>query len=87
MFEFAGKLIAKGIYEVTFQRIQLKNFHILKFLFFKGQIVNAQFAPFFFRTLTGFRNQNYSFLDDLVTLDKDLYKNLNFIKVNIMLLN
>ena len=61
MFEFAGKLIAKAIYE--------------------GQIVNAQFAPFFIHQIKGFRNQNYSFLDDLATLDKDLYRNLQYIKV------
>lgn len=60
MFEFAGKLIGKAVYE--------------------SQVVNAEFAPFFLRHLIGFRNQNYSFLDDLVTLDQELYKNLNSIK-------
>ena len=41
----------------------------------------AQFAPFFIHQIKGFRNQNYSFLDDLATLDKDLYRNLQYIKV------
>ena len=60
MFEFAGKLIAKSIYE--------------------GQVVEVDFAPFFLRQLIGYRTQYFSFLDDLATLDKDLYKNLNSIK-------
>jgi ubiquitin-protein ligase E3 B len=60
MFEFAGRLIGKAVYEC--------------------QVVDAQFAPFFLRQLTGFKSQNYSFLDDLATLDNDLYRNLNMIK-------
>jgi hypothetical protein len=48
---------------------------------FKNQVVDVEFASFFLRQLAGYRYQNYSFLDDLATLDRDLYKNLNLIKV------
>ncbi|RNA43855.1 ubiquitin- ligase E3B isoform X2 [Brachionus plicatilis] len=61
MFQFAGKLIAKAVYE--------------------SLVIDTEFAPFFLRQIAGYRSQfSYSFLDDLVTLDQDLYKNLNFIK-------
>jgi ubiquitin-protein ligase E3 B len=63
LFEFAGKIFAKSIYE--------------------GVVVDVQFAPFFLRQLVGYKCQNYSFFDDLATLDRDLYKNLSIIKVKI----
>jgi ubiquitin-protein ligase E3 B len=47
---------------------------------YECQVVDTQFAPFFLRQLTGFKSQNYSFLDDLAALDQDLYRNLNLIK-------
>jgi ubiquitin-protein ligase E3 B len=48
---------------------------------YESQVVDVEFAPFFLRQLIGFRsNNNYSFLDDLSTLDNDLYKNLSAIK-------
>lgn len=48
----------------------------------KSHVIDAEFAPFFLRQIVGYRSQNnYSFIDDLATLDQDLYKNLSFIKV------
>ncbi|CAF0883062.1 unnamed protein product [Brachionus calyciflorus] len=48
---------------------------------YESLVIDAEFAPFFLRQIAGYRSQfNYSFLDDLATLDQDLYKNLNFIK-------
>ena len=49
-------------------------------LIYEQQVVDVEFASFFLRQIVGYRYQNYSFLDDLATLDRDLYKNLNLIK-------
>ena len=49
-------------------------------LIYENQVVDVEFASFFLRQIAGYRYQNYSFLDDLATLDRDLYKNLNLIK-------
>lgn len=47
---------------------------------YEGHVIDVEFAPFFLRQIIGASNTNYSFLDDLSTLDKDLYKNLKSIK-------
>ncbi len=49
---------------------------------YEGHVIDVQFAPFFLRQICGRgqRSANYSFLDDLATLDKELYKNLRSIK-------
>ncbi len=48
---------------------------------YEGHVIDVQFAPFFLRQICGVqRSANYSFLDDLATLDKELYKNLRSIK-------
>jgi hypothetical protein len=46
----------------------------------KGLVVDVEFAPFFLRQIVGVKSNNYSFLDDLATLDKEMCKNLNSIK-------
>ncbi|CAF0839771.1 unnamed protein product, partial [Didymodactylos carnosus] len=44
-------------------------------------VLDVEFAPFFLRNLIGHRkNINYSCLDDLMFLDRDLYNNLTFVK-------
>ncbi|GAB5356756.1 hypothetical protein AAMO2058_000316200 [Amorphochlora amoebiformis] len=45
---------------------------------YDGIILEPQFANFFLRKLLGYRN----FVDDLSTLDPDIYKNLLFLKKN-----
>ena len=45
-------------------------------------VLDIELAPFFLRHLTSRRNLNYSCFDDLMFLDRDLYNNLNFVKVN-----
>lgn len=49
---------------------------------YEGHVIDVQFAPFFLRQIIGCqqRSYNYSFLDDLASLDKELYKNLKYIK-------
>ena len=47
---------------------------------YEGHVIDVEFAPFFLRQIIGFQSTNYSFLDDLATLDKELYKNLKSIK-------
>jgi len=44
--------------------------------------LDIELAPFFLRHLISRKNLNYSCFDDLMFLDRDLYNNLNFIKVN-----
>lgn len=49
---------------------------------YEGHVIDVQFAPFFLRQIIGCqqRSYNYSYLDDLASLDKELYKNLKYIK-------
>lgn len=49
---------------------------------YEGHVIDVQFAPFFLRQIIGCqqRSYNYSFLDDLASLDRELYKNLKYIK-------
>ena len=49
---------------------------------YEGHVIDVQFAPFFLRQIIGCqqRSSNYSYLDDLASLDKELYKNLKSIK-------
>lgn len=51
---------------------------------YEGHVIDVEFAPFFLRQIIGCqqRSSNYSFLDDLASLDKELYKNLKSIKHN-----
>jgi hypothetical protein len=44
--------------------------------------LDIELAPFFLRHLISQKNLNYSCFDDLMFLDRDLYNNLNFVKVN-----
>jgi hypothetical protein len=43
--------------------------------------LDIELAPFFLRHLISRKNLNYSCFDDLMFLDRDLYNNLNFVKV------
>lgn len=49
---------------------------------YEGHVIDVQFAPFFLRQIISCqqRSYNYSFLDDLASLDRELYKNLKYIK-------
>lgn len=48
---------------------------------YEGHVIDVQFAPFFLRQIIGgCNNSNYSFVDDLASLDKQLYKNLRSIR-------
>lgn len=44
-------------------------------------VLDVELAPFFLRHLISRKNLNYSCFDDLMFLDRDLYNNLNFVKV------
>lgn len=46
---------------------------------YEGHVIDVEFAPFFLRQIIGAYNQsiNYSFLDDLATLDKGILKQIN----------
>jgi len=45
-------------------------------------VLDIELAPFFLRHFISRKNLNYSCFDDLMFLDRDLYNNLNFLKVN-----
>ena len=44
-------------------------------------VLDVELAPFFLRHFISQKNLNYSCFDDLMFLDRDLYNNLNFVKV------
>lgn len=46
-------------------------------------VLDIELAPFFLRHLLTLKNVNYSCFDDLMFLDRDLYNNLNFVKVRL----
>lgn len=53
------------------------------FALLKGIIVDVPFANFFLTQVLGRQRAScYSFLDELATLDRDLYKSLTYIKVS-----
>ena len=49
---------------------------------YEGHVIDVHFAPFFLRQIIGCqqRSFSYSFFDDLASLDRELYKNLKYIK-------
>ena len=49
---------------------------------YEQSVLDIELAPFFLRHLISRKNINYSCFDDLMFLDRDLYNNLNFIKVS-----
>ena len=49
---------------------------------YEQSVLDIELAPFFLRHLINRKNINYSCFDDLMFLDRDLYNNLNFIKVS-----
>ena len=58
--------------------------HILQLVHFnfQGIVVDVPFAPFFLSLLLSRQHSAlYSSIDELPSLDPDLYKNLNYIKV------
>jgi hypothetical protein len=48
---------------------------------YEQSVMDIELAPFFLRHLITRKNLNYSSFDDLMFLDRDLYNNLNFVKV------
>lgn len=49
---------------------------------FQGIVVDVPFAPFFLtQVLDNMKNSMYSYLDELPSLDPELYKNLAYVKV------
>ena len=51
----------------------------------QGIVVDVPFAPFFLSQLLSRQHSAlYSSIDELPSLDPDLYKNLNYVKVRIL---
>ena len=76
LFEFVGKLLAKAVYEVDASPSPL-----ILFFFLQSIIVDVPFANFFLTQVLGRQRAScYNFLDELATLDRELYKSLTYIK-------
>ena len=77
-------LYPSPISDRTENHLYLFNFigKILSKAVYEQIVLDIELAPFFLRHLISRKNLNYSCFDDLMFLDRDLYNNLNFIKVN-----
>lgn len=77
---YAAPLWLKKYYMKT--RVEITIFYNWFISNFQGIVVDVPFAPFFLSLLLSRQHSAlYSSIDELPSLDPDLYKNLNYIKV------
>ena len=86
LFEFVGKILGKALYEVLlsdiFTMIVESQLHNLFMLSMQGIVVDVPFAPFFLsQMLDHHYTTSYSCLDELPSMDPELYKSLKCVKV------